>query len=196
MKKIFFGAACLLSLFACNKRSSSDAILPPGTVDSSCNKILMLKVDFETNVFEEGKEIGFPQTAATTFTTSVIDTPASDFGSVKIMYDEVNEPLFYGTITWNGLGQRFIPQSLLPASSFNFVLTSDFVIPINGYESLYVGNPPSFSYDQAWANIQGLQLVRQYLQSNPNQQVKVFLYTPSVGFGNPGDWDWYFMLKK
>lgn len=191
MKKILIGAMCLLSLVACNKRNTHCSVPEP-----SDNKVLLLKVDYLTGVFEEGKELSFPQTTATTFTTTVIDTPATDFGSIKIMYDEVNQPIFYGTITWMGLGYRSIPQSLSPATSFTHVLTNDFVTPANGYDYLYANYMPAQNYDQAWANVQGLHVVRAYLTANPTQQVKVLLYTPSVGIGNPADWDWYFILKK
>jgi hypothetical protein len=44
--------------------------------------------------------------------------------------------------------------------------------------------------------VQNLVKVRQFLQSNPNQIVKLFLYTPSVGMGDPLEWDYFIFLKN
>jgi hypothetical protein len=38
--------------------------------------------------------------------------------------------------------------------------------------------------------------VRQYLISNPTGVVHLYLYTPSVGFGNPADWKWIILMKN
>jgi len=45
-------------------------------------------------------------------------------------------------------------------------------------------------------SVQSLVKVREYLSKNPKTPVKLFLYTPSVGAGNPEDWDWIIFLKN
>lgn len=111
------------------------------------------------------------------------------------MYQELNEPIFYGTIHWMGLGERRYPEVMVDESYFDKVLTEDLRMPLNGFEEIYIHDTTS-SYSQAWQEVQKLVVVRQFLESNPNEKVRVFLYTPSVGVGNPNDWDWYFILKN
>lgn len=189
MKRLSLLLVATLSFFACSKKN------PNTIVNPSTNKVLMIKIDYLTNTFEGGQELSFAQ-SSNGFNVSVIDTPATDFGSVKIMYDDVNAPLFHGTIHWMGLGERSYPQSLLAPSAFSNVLTNDYITPINGFQNVYPGYMPNTDHMAAWARAQGIVETRAYLNSNPNQVVKVFLYTPSVGVGDPADWDWYFFLKQ
>lgn len=187
MKTLFFalvvGAAALIS---CTKKENN--------FQPAENQVLLLKVDYLSNRFEEGRVLPF-SASTTTFTTQVIDTPPTDFGSIKVMYQELNEPIFYGTIHWMGLGERRYPEVMVDESYFDNVLTEDLRMPLNGFEEIYIHDTTS-SYSQAWQEVQKLVVVRQFLESNPNEKVRVFLYTPSVGVGNPNDWDWYFILKN
>jgi hypothetical protein len=40
-----------------------------------------------------------------------------------------------------------------------------------------------------WMEIADLAIVSEYM--NAQLQVGLYLYTPSVGIGNPADWDWF-----
>ena len=60
----------------------------------------------------------------------------------------------------------------------------------------YFSVTTSASYNEVWTSVQSLVKVRQYLYSNPNASVKLFLYTPSVGIGNPAEWDWIIFMKN
>jgi hypothetical protein len=51
-------------------------------------------------------------------------------------------------------------------------------------------------YNPVWYPVQQLIKVREYLQLNPEQTVKVYLYTPGVGVGDPEKWKWILFLKK
>lgn len=189
MKRLIALIVTPLLFSACDKKDPN-TIVNPGT-----NKVLLIKIDYLTNEFEGGTELSFAQ-AGQSFSTSVTDTSASDFGSVKITYDEVGQPIFWGSIVWMGLGERKYPQTLLPASTFQDVLTNDYRVPANGFDNIYQAYMPYQDHMAAWARAQGLVKTRSYLDSNPTQVVKVFLYTPSVGSGDPADWDWYFFLKN
>ena len=180
----------ILTLISCSK-DNDDTITP----STNQNNVLVLKVDYNTNTFEGGKELSFSSTISN---MTVINqyVPPSDFGSIKLIYQELNETLFDGTIVWNGLGQMNFPQNLLNANQFDRVLTADYVSPNSGFENVFNPNNATYNYNSIWASIQSLVKVRQYLISNPNATVKIFLYTPSVGIGNPAEWDWIVILKN
>lgn len=162
------------------------------------NEILMLKVDYTTNDFEGGTTFHFSQPAAG-FTITNEYVPPGDFGSVKLIYEEINEILFFGSIVWMGLGKMEFPENLQPADPFEVVLTEDYVFPENGLENVFDPTDQfeeNFDYEEIWSSVQSLVKVREYLSSNPNQSVKLFLYTPSVGVGDPSDWNWIIYMKK
>lgn len=161
----------------------------------STNKVMMLQVDYVTNEFKGGIELEF-ETDTPSFTiTHVLEEPA-DFGSMKLYYEELNEMIFYGTIHWMGLGERIYPEVLLPKDSFEVVLTSDYVTPMNGFHKVIEISGLTDDIETPWSSVQHLQIVRDYLHSNPEAKVNMYLYTPSVGIGDPEDWDWYIILKN
>lgn len=158
------------------------------------NQILMLKVDYITNAFEGGTVFGFTkQTDNFTIVNEYVSP--SDFGSVKLIYKELDQPLFDGTIHWMGMGKMTFPEKLEPASSFKRVLTQDFY-RASGFENVFNPDNRELDYDKPWISVQGLVKTREFLTANPNQKAKLFLYTPSVGAGDPKDWYWIIYLKK
>ena len=188
--KILTFTAIVLTLISCSK--DNDETIIPTTYP---NNVLVLKVDYNTNQFEGGKELSFTNTATNMTVTNQYVSP-SDFGSIKLKYQELNETLFDGTIVWNGLGQINYPQNLLDANLFDRVMTADYVSPISGFENVFNPNNSTYNYNTIWTSVQSLVKVRQYLISNPNATVKIFLYTPSVGIGNPAEWDWIIIMKN
>lgn len=176
-------------LFSCN----SDDINWDN--DIAITQVLMLKVDYTTHTFEGGTEFIFhKQTDSLTIVNEYVE-PA-DIGSLKLIYKELNEPLFNGTIHWMGLGKMTFPKSLKPADKFKHVDTKDLRYPMGGFENVFNPNHEKYDYNKVWLSVQGLVKVREYLEANPDQKAKVFLYRPSVGEGDPLDWDWVFYLKK
>ena len=163
--------------------------------NSAPNQVLMLKVDYETNTFEGGTEFNF-STQTDHFTIVNEYKEPADFGSVKLTYKELNETLFAGTMHWMGLGKMTFPKEVKPANQFNAVGNDNLVHPLNGFENIFNPNNLQLTYEKPWHSVQGLTKVREYLKANPTQKVKLFLYTPSVGAGNPKDWDWIIYLKK
>jgi len=159
------------------------------------NKVLMLMVDYTTNTFKGGKELGFAGNLETFTITREYKAP-SDFGYLKLFYEEVNELLFSGTIIWMGLGKMEFPKVLLSANQFQRVDIHNYIPPKNGFENILDLTNQPFDYELVWVAVQSLAKTREYLHSNPEQVVKLFLYTPSVGVGNPEDWYWIIYLKK
>jgi len=159
------------------------------------NKVLLLKVDFKTNTFEGGTELSFANQTET-FTITSIYNPPGDFGDIRLKYSELDETLFFGTIIWMGKGKMLYPKSILPADKFESVVTDDYITPKAGFENVFNPYNGTYDYNQVWSSVQALVKVRQYLRSNPDASVKLFLYTPSQGMGNPADWDWIIFLKS
>lgn len=168
------------------------------TGKESVNQVLMLQVDYSTLEFEGGIEFHFEQ-PADGFTVIHEYTPPTDFGKVKLFYAELDELLFEGTIHWMGTGKMIFPEKLVPAHKFSAAVTLDLVTPVNGYENIFNPDNRDFEHEdyyQVWLNVQYLIKSREYLEANPLQKVKMFLYTPSVGEGDPLTWKWIIYLQK
>jgi len=179
-------------LFSCCK--NNDPVIPC----SSKNEVALLKVDYLTNTFEGGKELIF--SANPDFTISSTYQPPLDFGAVQLFYEELNELIFNGTIVWMGLGTRSYPATLDSESDFTTINTitqkpNDSLFKNVMYDN-YAFYPDTINYSDIWNSINNLELVSNYMNSNPGGKVNLFLYTPSVGYGNPVDWDWYIILKN
>ncbi len=122
--------------------------------------------------------------------------PPGDFGNLKLKYKELNEVIFEGDIIWMGKGEMKYPLNFLRANEFNKVNTTNVVNPKAGFENIFNEYNQVYDYTPIWLSIERLVKVRECLNSNPNATVKLFLYTPSVGAGNPADWDWIVFIKN
>ncbi len=159
------------------------------------NQVLMLKVDYTTNVFEGGTVFYFDRTTDS-FTIENEYIAPGDFGSVKLIYKELDKPLFEGSIHWMGLGKITFPEKLESANRFKIDSQEYYVYPKNGFEDVFNPDNRQLNYEKPWSSVQNLVKVREFLTINPNQKVKMFLYTPSVGEGDPKDWYWVIYLNR
>jgi len=159
------------------------------------NQVLLLKVGYISNKFEGGTILNFP-TEKDSFSIVVDYKAPGDFGNILLTYKELNMPLFSGSIIWMGTGEMSFPAKLSPKDKFKAVLTNDYIIPVNGFENVFNPGEVEYDYNKVWRSIQNLTIVRRFLQTNPRQTIKLFLYTPSVGIGNPDDWYWVVFVKK
>lgn len=198
MKKIVtLLGLCVLS-FACNSEDP-DTVNDPLNDDVNIeNKVLLLQVDFETNTFEGGKELIFPE--ASEFTISHIYNSPGDFGDITLKYAEVDQTLFAGGIVWMGLGEMTFPESIDPADGFQTIENAVPQPAEDGFSIVNYGPEFEFqdqpNYDAIWDAVENLVAVEDYRNSNPDAKVHLFLYTPSVGIGNPADWNWFVILKN
>ena len=189
--KIVLLAIAIIMISACAK----DKCVGQQRHNSIPNKLLTLKVDFLTNKFEGGKETVYNANTST-FTITNEYYPPTDFGNIKLRYKELNEIIFDGDIIWMGRGEIRYPQNLLPANDFDTTSSNIPIIPTSGFENVFNPYNDSIDYMPIWNSVQKLTKVREYLRTNNNISVKLFLYTPSVGAGNPADWDWIIFLKN
>jgi len=162
------------------------------------NKVILLKVDFTTNIFEGGKELTFDEFPS--FTISSVYQSPGDFGKINLKYQELDQNIFEGTIVWMGIGERSLPENINSPESFNLnpnpleMPNLDFFQTVDYSEFQHY--PETINYVAIWNAIDNLEVVDEYRNSNPNSQINLFLYTPSVGGGDPEEWDWYVILKN
>ena len=181
----------LLLFFACN--TDDNTVTPEQT-----NKVLLLKVDYLTNQFEGGKELAFSESDS--FTISSTYNPPGDFGDIQLYYNELNEKIFDGTIIWLGLGERAYPATLNITETFSTTTQTLDLPELTLFETVVYDPlafyPETIDYSNIWNAINNLEAVASYRNSNPQGKINLFLYTPSVGIGDPADWDWYIYIKN
>jgi hypothetical protein len=191
MKKLLYFFILSIFLLSCSDSESNSTTV-------TTNKIALLKVDFLTNTFEGGSILNFPDHTNYNLTTDY--QAPGDFGGIQIKYDGLNQLIFDGSIHWAGLGERTYPQQIDAANSFalsanQVALPSSNFLSILDYDE-FAYYPDIIDYATLWNAINQLTIVGEYRSSNPNATVYFLLYTPSVGLGNPADWDWYILIKN
>ncbi len=205
MKTVVKSLAALLLLASCSADDSAIEPMAPDVVSARmsnpknntvANQVLLLRIDFLTHTFEAGKVLSFAP--ANSFTIASEYQAPGDFGGVTLRYAETGQLLFSGTIHWMGLGQMSFPGQMLPPAAFQ---TTGNAVPMPGLIGTvqyapFAYYPDPVPYADIWNAIGNLRIVAQFRACNPHAAVHVFLYTPSVGVGNPADWDYLVMLKN
>ncbi|WP_422104895.1 hypothetical protein [Winogradskyella sp.] len=163
------------------------------------SEVLLLQVDFMTNTFEGGKKYVF-DSSVESFTISSNYQAPGDFGNIALYYDELNEMIFDGSIVWMGTGQRSFPENLINPDDFQnntnpVPMPSEANFQTVMYDD-FAYYPDTIDYSAIWNSISNLQEVTDFRNNNPNSEINLFLYTPSVGIGDPNEWDWVLFLKK
>lgn len=148
-----------------------------------------------TNNFQGGKEFIFTK-SSTSFTISTVYEPPGDLGNIKLTYLEINETLFDGTIWWMGTGKMNFPSKLDSSDQFSVVSTNDIIYPSSGFQHVFNSYIDNFDYKPIWNSIQKLNIVREYMASNPTSTVKLVLYTPTVGPVNAANAYWVIFLNN
>ncbi len=187
MKKAFL---LLLSIFILSSCSKGDK----DNITEDYNSIVILKVDYMTNKFEGGYEqqINSEITDADTIPITIKYKAPGDFGNISLYYKPTNDLLFDGSIIWNGTGTINYPKTFIPASNYS-LLESPITKPADSEFKCIFGTPPT-NYSSIWNSISSLMIVSNCLDSK--KKIDLFLYTPSVGAGNPNDWDWIIIMNR
>lgn len=188
---IFLAAGCVKKAIPMPPSSeTANPQAPPA------GNILLLQVDYLSFNFEGAKELSVSQPSSSDSLPIKVDykTP-SDFGSLFLSYKPTNDSLFFGTIVWSGTGKKDFPATMDAATSFS-LLNSSLAKPINSrFQTIfYLQYPQAINYSALWNAIDKLQIVGTYL--NFNKKIGIFLYMPSVGIGNPAEWNWYLIMSK
>lgn len=156
--------------------------------------ILLLKVDYLTHSFEGATEIQLSQPAAKqdSLPIEVHYLPPGDFGNISLHYTPTDDSLFDGSVIWMGCGHIKYPNQLTPASQFTTSNTPA-PLPVNADFQQLFGNQ-NHPMDSIWYAVDQLDIVKEYAEND--KKVGYFLYTPSVGVGNPADWDYILFMSK
>jgi hypothetical protein len=159
-------------------------------------KMLLLQVDHESYQFEGGYEYTFYRSNPNvdSIPLGMHYNPPGDFGGVMIYYAPTGEVVFSGTIVWMGLGKMDQPSQLKDPTSYHLSRTP--AIMPDAEEIQQIIHPNSFKekleYAKIWDAIKHLSDVRVRMEAGA--KVGIYKYTPSVGVGNPLDWNYIVLL--
>jgi hypothetical protein len=131
-----------------------------------------------TNKLNSGNEIPF---------LSQYQSPG-DFGYIKLFYQNTDNLLMDGTIIWSGCGHLNFPDN------FRAGLPMDNGLPYPGQSRIafindggnYVTVTDERELQYIWQSV-SRQKEFQHYYGNSSKKVAVYLYTPSVGIGDPAD---------
>lgn len=184
MKKIilFFS---LVFLFSCSKENDN------------ASRIALLQVDYLTNVFEGGAELMFSvdKDSLDTIPIQVDYKSPGDFGNITLYYQPTDEMIFDGGVIWMGTGQINYPKNFMSDEEFDVLETPMELPDVSEFQIIFYNLSDSpIDYASIWSAINNLEIVEDYLKYN--KKIGLFLYTPSVGVGNPAEWDWFVILNK
>lgn len=186
MKKIIAsisGAIILLIISSCTKDKTQNS------------SIALLKIDYTTNIFEGGVVFQYPiaTTASDSLPINVTYVDPGDFGGLTCTYSPTGDIIFDGSIIWSGTGNINFPTQFNSPSTF----PQSPPIPVpdtNEFQILHYLSNEAIDYTSIWNAVSQLDIVNDYLLSG--KKVGLFLYTPSVGAGNPAEYDWFIILNK
>lgn len=190
----------LFLLVACSKSSVDDPTLPeipiitPTPRIETTNTILILRVDCNTYKFEGGFEklISKPIPNTDSIPIEVVYKSPSDIGHITLYYKPSGDLLFDGPIIWAGSGKLNVPTTFDLPETYYKTTTEPAKPDDSKFQKIFSMNNPD--YTKIWKSISNLSIVTEYLRSN--KKIGLLLYTPSVGVGNPAEWDWYVFLSK
>lgn len=159
------------------------------------NSVVLLKVDYTDYDFEGGSELFLHSdfNNSDSLPITVESNSRGDFSDISLYYQPKGELLFYGEVLWLGKGKRKFPSYMHHPERF---LRTDEAIDKPEDEKFQIINPEDgvdYPLDSIWNAIDDLAIVSRYLEGG--KKIGVFRYTPSVGVGDPNDWDWYVFLN-
>lgn len=120
-----------------------------------------------------------------------------DFGSIKLFYQNTNNLLLSGSIIWSGCGHLDFPDH------FKNGLTLNNGLPYPGQNKVsFINNSGNYITTSEETDLQHIwqtvskQKEFQHYYGNTHKKVAVYLYTPSVGIGNPADWYYLVFVEQ
>ena len=186
MKKLAY-LFCLIVMLSCDGSAEAPEI---AICPADASAVQVLTVDYTTNEFLGGYTIQYNWTPS--FEMACDYKAPGDFGSVR-WYDKASgQDLFAGTIIWMGKGERTFPEKFYEPTSFP--KTNKYAampaISLLKYDEFVFEHDVDFS--PIWKGVEHIDAVRWVNESTP---AYAYLYTPSVGVGDPRDWYWVIFLK-
>ncbi len=111
-----------------------------------------------------------------------------DFGYIKLFYRNTNNLLMDGTIIWSGCGELNFPESFRAGQRLSNVLPypGQSRIAFINEEGHYTTVSDDTELQRIWHTLSRQKEFRHYF-GRTSKKIAVYLYTPSVGVGNPAD---------
>ena len=111
-----------------------------------------------------------------------------DFGYIKLYYRNTNNLLMDGTIIWSGCGELNFPESFRAGQRLSNVLPypGQSRIAFINEEGHYTTVSDDTELQRIWHTLSRQKEFRHYF-GRTSKKIAVYLYTPSVGVGNPAD---------
>jgi len=193
MRKLLVLMMALSVLQSCKKK---DDDTPPGFCGTTNGNLVILKVDYLTHQFEGGKMFYLPNIVSDSIPIHTVYQSPGDFGNITLLFGPANDTVFDGGIIWMGKGDIHYPilQDAMAFPSGNTTVAAPNAALIQYInKQMYPVSIPSGT-NVLWNAIKHLSITKQYMDANA--RVGLFLYTPSVGFGNPADWDYFWVLYQ
>ena len=115
----------------------------------------------------------------------------ADFGWFKLFYQTTDNLLAHGSITWMGCGELMFPESFRAGQKLNCGMpypgqNKIAYIDDNGHYCT-VNSSQEVGLQRIWQTLSKQEEFQHYY-NNSHKKVAVYLYTPSVGIGDPADW--------
>lgn len=114
-----------------------------------------------------------------------------DFGWFKLFYQTTDNLLAYGSIVWMGCGHLEFPETFRAGQKLNSGLPypGQSKIAFINDEGQYctVNAAQEIDLQRIWQTLSKQEEFQHYY-SNTHKKVAVYLYTPSMGLGDPADW--------
>ncbi|WP_148639377.1 hypothetical protein [Aquimarina longa] len=175
--------------------SDDDTTITP----ANQNKVLILKVDYETKAFEGGKELVFDTTVDFDLETKYV--APGDFGSITLLYKNLDKKLFSGSIIWNGVGAITYPENLTKPDDFTKIDTPVVMPDGTIFETIAYDVEPhtvmdGIDHQQIWSAVSNLLVFKEYRINNPNAKIHLMLYKPAVGIEDLSKSDWILIVKN
>ena len=154
--------------------------------------MLLIKVDYLTYNYMGYTTLNVADKEAAGDTIPFVNVymPPGDFGYEKLFYKDTNASnmLFFGTIIWMGCGQMNYPTDFVRGMANCVNLTypgQQRIMMFNGTSHTTVSDETALR--NIWSTV-AAQEEFQWFYGRTSKKVAVYLYTPSVGVGNPADW--------
>jgi len=159
------------------------------------NSVILLQVNYTDFVFEGGIELFLHSefNESEEIPISVDYDPPGDFGNISLYYEPKEELLFDGSIVWAGKGKRKFPEYIYAPGKF-LELDTRIDTPVDDkFQIIFAEEGVDYPLESIWNSINNLSIVNRYLKSG--KKIGIFRYTPSVGVGDPNEWDWYVIMN-
>jgi hypothetical protein len=185
----------IITISGCQKEErpiplKSQVAKPP----TSPGRMLILRVDYMKRVFEGATEIELAPSSYSGDFLPIIEIfkSPSDLGNLQLIYKPSQDTLFDGSIIWMGCGRIRYPARF--DSAYKFPVASPLPDPPMSRFQMLHSAFVNFGDTIPWNAIHNLEIVQNYFYQS--KKIGCFLYTPSVGMGDPYDWDWFFLLSN